>query len=105
MPPRKKNIASYLKWSLETNERIDLPCYTSPITQKDFKKEIRMAAKKGHAKTIKILAPLTNNPNVKICGKTPIHLASVNGHTEIVKILASLTDNPNAQIDSAAVNG
>ena len=46
---------------------------------------------------VKILAPLTGNPNApnKI-GKTPIYWAALYGHTEIVKILAPLTDNPNA---------
>ena len=46
---------------------------------------------------IKILAPLTDNPNKpNENGQTPIHFAAWNGHTEIVKILAHLTDHPNA---------
>ena len=46
---------------------------------------------------VKILAPLTNNPNAPDeHGKTPIYWAAHEGHTEIVKILAPLTANPNA---------
>ena len=45
---------------------------------------------------VKILAPLTDNPNAPDnFGQTPIYWAVHNGHTEIVKILAPLTDNPN----------
>ena len=75
---------------------------------------------------IKILAPLTYNPNapdeegkvpihetawnghteiVKILapneyGNTPIHWAAYHGHIEIVKILSPLTDNPNTSNDN-----
>ena len=56
-----------------------------------------MAAQNGHTEIVKILAPLTDNPNAKaITGQTPISLAALNGHTEIVKILAPSTENPNA---------
>ena len=45
---------------------------------------------------VKILAPLTDNPNApRNDGKTPIYWAAYKGHTEIVKILAPLTNNPN----------
>ena len=55
------------------------------------------AAKKGHTETIKILVPLTDNPNAPdIYGGTPIHQAARNGYTEIVNILVTLTENPNA---------
>ena len=51
----------------------------------------------GHAEIVKIVAPLTNHPNVPDKdGWTPIHWAACNGHTEIVKILAPLTNNPNS---------
>ena len=51
----------------------------------------------GHTEIVKILAPLTDNPNApNKDGKTPIYLAAWNGHTEIVNILAPLTANPNA---------
>ena len=56
-----------------------------------------MAAKKGHTEIVKILVPLTDNPNApNKDGDTPIHVAACAGNTEIVKILIPLTDNPNA---------
>ena len=56
-----------------------------------------MAAHFGHTEIVKILAPLTDNPNAPDkSGETSIYWAAQNGHTEIVKILAPLTDNPNA---------
>ena len=58
---------------------------------------IYWAAKNGHTEIVKILAPLTDNPNApNKYGETPIHKAAKNGHREIVKILALFTDNPNA---------
>ena len=46
---------------------------------------------------VKILAPLTDNPNApNQYGSTPILWAARNGHAEIVKILVPLTENPNA---------
>ena len=65
------------------------------------------------AEIVKILAPLTDNPNVPDKeGRTPIYLASFYGCIEIVKILAPLTDNPNSAdedgvtpIHSAVCNG
>ena len=46
---------------------------------------------------IKILAPLTENPNAPDESRyTPIHLATFWGHIESVKSLAPLTKNPNA---------
>ena len=49
---------------------------------------------------VKILAPLTDNPNAPDEeGTTPIYWAACHGHTEIVKILAALTDNPNASAE------
>ena len=46
---------------------------------------------------VKILAPLTDNPNVPDKnGDTPIHRAAARGYAEIIKILAPLTANPNA---------
>ena len=58
---------------------------------------IHEAAWNGHIEIVKILAPLTDNPNAPDAdGRTPIHKAALNGHTEFVKILAPLTSNPNA---------
>ena len=59
----KKQIILYLKWRLKKKKNIDLPCYTSNTVQDSFKKQIRRAARKGHTKIVKILAPLTDNPN------------------------------------------
>ena len=56
-----------------------------------------MAACKGNTEIVKILAPLTDNPNdPDYSGWTPIYMATCKGNTEIVKILAPLTNNPNA---------
>ena len=58
---------------------------------------IHWAACWRHREIVKILAPLTANPNApNNNGYTPIGAAVLFGHTEIVKILAPLTDNPNA---------
>ena len=68
-----------------------------PTPDKDGWTSIHLAAENGHTEIVKILAPLTDNPNASNeAGITPIYLAAKNGHTEIVKILAPLTDNPNA---------
>ena len=74
---------------------------------------IYQVAKNGHTEIVKILAPLTDNPNApNNNGETPIHEAAYIGHAEIVKILAPLTDNPNVPnnfgetpIYRAALNG
>ena len=51
----------------------------------------------AHTEIVKILAPLTDNPNdPNNSGETPIYRAACNGHREIVQILVPLTDNPNA---------
>ena len=51
----------------------------------------------GLVEIVRILAPLTGNPNAPDgYGQTPLYWAAQNGHTEIVKILVSLTNNPNA---------
>ena len=111
---------------------MDLPCYTSPALQEDFRNKISKICEKSHSQycnedteIVKILAPLTENPNAayefnpfwsyinhRSSGDTPILLAARKGYTEIVKILAPLTDNPNVADDSgetpintAAYNG
>ena len=57
---------------------------------------ICQAAWCGHTEIVKILAPLTDNPNnPDEDGRTPIYQAARNGHTEIVKILAPFIDNSN----------
>ena len=70
-----------------------------------------------HNEIVKILAPLTDNPNApnkngetpiiwaanlgpfdaqSQYGETPIYWATIMGYSEIVKILVPMTDNPNA---------
>ena len=59
-----------------------------------------MAVNKGRADIIKILAPLSINPNAPIARGildwTPIYLATVRGDIEVIKALIPWTDNPNA---------
>ena len=38
-PVKKKHIAAYLNWNLKKNS-FDLPCYTKPVVQEDFRKKI-----------------------------------------------------------------
>ena len=56
------------------------------------------AAQKGCLEIIRILAPLTDNPNMQqdITGTTPIHMAAEEGAVEVVKFLAPLANNLNA---------
>ena len=117
-------IMSYLQWNLKKEVFVDLPCYSSPAVQDDFRKRIWEICEKISRSTyekfkkiyadrqdlilshedievVKILAPLTDNLNAPDeHGKTPIYLAAYNGHIEIVKFLAPLTDNPNAPVRS-----
>ena len=104
---KKKCIAAYLKmkWHLKKKNKnvFHLPCYTKPVVQEDFRKKILNICGEWRPSTnenteiVKILAPLTDNPNVPDKnGDTPIHEAAFSGHAEIVKMLAPLTDNPNA---------
>ena len=99
---KEKYIVSYLKWNLKTKIGKDLPCYNIPIVQDDFRMKIRKIFKKRKSskkdtEILKILAPLTDNPNAPDeNGRTPIHNAAYWGHIEMVKILVPWTDNPNA---------
>ena len=100
-------VVSYVKWNLKKDKFVDLPCYSNPAVQNDFRKKILEFCKNEDTsdeekEIVKILfVPLTDNPNAPLgsvhpWGRTPIYWAAHNGHTEIVKILAPLTDNPNA---------
>ena len=114
---KKKHIAAYLSWNLKKNNLFDIPCYTKPVVQDDFRKKIQniyCGGSEEETEIVKILAPLTDNPNVsdEFFGATPIYWAARCGHTEIVKILAPLADNPNVPdksgvtpIHEAARNG
>ena len=94
-------IISYFKWNLKKNI-LDPPCYSSPAVQDEFRKKICESCKKKQlsdedTEIVKILAPLTDNPNAPDeYGRTPILWAAVHGHKDIVIFLASLTNNPNA---------
>ena len=47
------------------------------------------ACQEDHTGIVKILAPLTDNPNApRWDGVTPISVAACNGHTKIVKMLS-----------------
>ena len=101
---KEKVISSYLKWNLKKDALVDLPCYSSPAVQDDFRMRIweccdklRSELSDEDIEIVKILAPLIDNPNApNNYGDTPIFWAAYNGHTEIVKFLAPLTDNPSA---------
>ena len=60
-------IISYLKWNLK-KEIVNPPCHSSPTVQNDFKKKIwenckKMESSDENTEIVKILAPLTENPN------------------------------------------
>ena len=98
---KKKAVISYLQWNLKKKILVDLPCYSIPAVQDNFRKRIRKICETIRqtvdTETVKILAPLTDNPNTPDkYGRTPMYWAAQYGYTEIVKILAPLTDNPNA---------
>ena len=102
---KEKSIISYLQWNLKKNVLVDLPCYTCPSAQNEFKEKIWESCKKKQSEIseedveiVKIFAPWTDNPNALYKDEelTAINMAACNGHTEIVKVLAPLTDNPNA---------
>ena len=98
----EKYIITYLKWNLKKEASADLPYYSNPAVQDDFKKKICKICAKGESsdediEIVKILAPLTDNPNApNKDGNTPVSIAVHYGYTEILKILAPLTNNPNA---------
>ena len=89
-------IISYLQWNLKKEALVDLPCYSRPDVQDDFKKRIRESCKKEvlsdeDTEIVKFLAPLTDNPNAPDNdGKTP---SSITKNAEIYRILKSLKIN------------
>ena len=65
---KEKAIVSYLQWNLKKDALVDLPCFNNPDVQDDFRKRIRKICIKEElsdedAEIVKILAPLTDNPN------------------------------------------
>ena len=82
---KKKNIVDYLSWNSKKENCFDLPCYTKPVAQEDFWNRICKATKhrqqKGYVEMVKILAPLTDNPNAPDKhGNTPIYWAAMHCH-------------------------
>ena len=86
-------IILYFQWNFKKDALVDLPCYSSPAVQDDFRKRIFECCNKFRSelsdedmKIVKILAPLVDNPNATDeNGYTWIHSAACKGHTEIVK--------------------
>ena len=73
---KEKHILSYLKWNLKNGGVFDVPFYTSSVVQDDFKEQLERAVSNGITEVVKILAPLTDNPNSPNNeGKTPIIVA------------------------------
>ena len=104
-PGKETAIMSYLLWHLKQDTLADLPCYSNLAVQDELRERISVSSKKWDSgpsdeedtEIVKILAPLTDNPNAPDeYGATPIFWAAFYGYTEIVKILVPLTDNPNA---------
>ena len=82
-PDKGIAIISYLKWNFK-KETVDPPCYSSSAVQDDFRKKIwecceNLKWSDEDANIVKILAPLTDNPNApNEFGKTPIHMVLSN---------------------------
>ena len=51
-------IISYLRWNLKKEALVDLPCYTSPAVQDDFRKRIRENCGKSESSDDSILSQL-----------------------------------------------
>ena len=96
---KKKLIAEYLKWNFKKKNLFNLPCYTKPAIQDDFRKKIYNAAEYGYGnikintEIVKSLAPLTDNPNApNNKGETPMKVAR---NEEIKRILKSSINSRN----------
>ena len=81
---KENAIMSYLQWNFRKEVLVDLPCYTSPTVQDDFWKKIYvicsqlMRLSTEDIEIVKILAPLTDNPNAPDKqGWTPIMKAAL----------------------------
>ena len=85
---KEKYVSLYLKWILKNEGVVDVQCYTSPMVQDDLQKKVYQAVKKGNTEIVKILAPLTDNPNAQNPNnrKTPSLVAK---NPEIRRILRS----------------
>ena len=89
-------IMSYLVWNLKKEHLVQLPLYSNPVAQNYFRKKIMHICQKSgssHEETeiVKILAPLTDNPNApNKYGSTPIEIAR---NEEIRRILRSFINS------------
>ena len=98
---KEKAIISYLQWNLK-KEAVDLPCISSHDVQDDFRNKIwkiyvQTQLSDEDTEIVKILVPLTDNPNAQNdFGETPIFWSAINGNIEMIKILLPWTNNPNA---------
>ena len=89
---KEKAIIAYMQWNLN-KKVLDLPCYSRPAIQEEFRKKIwdicceKEEVSDEDIDIVKILAPLTENPNAPDkFGKTPIEEAK---NEEIRMILQS----------------
>ena len=87
-------IISYLQWNLKKEAvsaiAVDLQCYTSPAVQDNLRKMIMESCEKQESSAenteiVKILAPLTDNPNLP--DKNGVTPSSVTENAEIHRIL------------------
>ena len=80
-------IISYLQWNLKKEAFVDLPCYSSPAVQDDFRKRIWEICEKKSRSTYEKFKKIFADKQDLILSHEDI---------EVVKILAPLTDNLNA---------
>ena len=85
---KEKSIISYLKWNLKKDALKDLSCYSSRAVQDDFRNKIwKSCTWQSDTEIVKILAPLTDNPNApNKDGESP---SSFSKSEEICRILKS----------------
>ena len=106
-PELEQNVLLYQRKVLRNDHGafVDIPCYSRlliklkdvhQLTNDEKLNRLRRAAIDGIIDLVKILAPLTTNPNApNEDDVTAIHYAAKRGHVEIINILASFTINPN----------
>ena len=109
----------YREWDMETISYFGAGAVqVKSILSKKFNLEdvnqlIVKSATKGNEEIIKVLLPLTHNPNTPLGRPTsawvgpllpPISMATINGHANIVKLLAHLVDAPNVIPNSNETN-
>ena len=75
---KEKAICGFLQMNLNSGADMDLPIYTHAAIQEDLRKQIWKICKKwnrtkDNVKTLKTLAPLTENPNSYRKNTNPYH--------------------------------